>query len=565
MNVTTKSNRSSCCSILRYALPKLFVVILVATTAVPAGAQNPTPTPVFIELKASDTASMRAAVARVEAHGGRCLQRFPFRACLGDVPAVQMAALAADPLIAGVHQGRIGRADLAEADDNSDFAVTVWNGVFVNPAPPATALAGGPEPAPPPNDALTPPDLPQGPGGVIGLGALPGQQTSEYMMGSVAVGIIMPESDGSLDTDTENWSTAQQDQVVTKIGSALNWWVQREPKAHLSFTWSVQRSVPTRYEPIDRPQSDEKLWIGDVMDRLGYSSADYFTSVRNYVNLLRLSEGTDWAFAAFVVNDANDPDHMFTNGCFAYAYVGGPFLVATYNNDGYGSANMDAVVAHEIGHIFLALDEYQGARIDCTKTSGYLNEANANSEFPTPGACGLNVPSIMRGQISPYTAGAISSSARAELGWRDSTGTGILDPLNTSVTLTASQTGAYTSSLGEVSVRYAGQAGDEPWASNSRVPLSINTITGVQYRIDDAGEWHDASPVDGAWDQSSEAFTFTTSPLTSGAHTVVIRAFNSACTPAGVCNSASVTEFAQVVARPRANDVYLPFLSGRWP
>ena len=30
----------------------------------------------------------------------------------------------------------------------------------------------------------------------------------------------------------------------------------------------------------------------------------------------------------------------------------------TYDNDGYGFANFDAVLAHEMGHVFGALDEY---------------------------------------------------------------------------------------------------------------------------------------------------------------------------------------------------------------
>jgi hypothetical protein len=546
----------------RGALLSSFVILLVLVATIPASAQSPTSIPVFIELRASDMASMRAAIARVEASGGRCLQRFPFRACLGDLPPEGLSLLSAEPLIAGVHQGPVSRVNLIDPDANSDVAIADWNGVYVNPPLRPKALASAKEPAPPPHDALTPPDVPRfSPRGVTGLGAPTSLQTSEYMLGSVAVGIIMPESNGSKDPNTEDWTTSQQDQVVAKIGNSLNWWAQREPGARLSFTWNVQRSVPTAYEPIDRPQSDEGLWIGDVMSWLGYSSSDYFTSVRNYANNLRRTSGTDWAFVVFVVNDANDLDHMFSNGYFAYAYVGGPFVVMTYDNDSYGITNMDAVVSHEIGHIFLALDEYPTAQIDCATNSGYLNAPNSNSEYPSPGECGLNVNSIMRGQISPFTAGAISSSARAELGWRDSTGTGILDPVNTTVTLSSISSRSYTNSQGGVILRYDGQASDNPWTSSSRTSVSINTITGVQYQIDNAGPWHDASPVDGTWDQSSEAFTITTSPLSPGSHTVAIIGFNSACTLANVCNSAMVTRAENVVAGSPTGSIYLPFVT----
>ena len=117
----------------------------------------------------------------------------------------------------------------------------------------------------------------------------------------------------------------------------------------------------------------------------------------------------------------------------------------TYNNDGYGIQNMDAVVAHEIGHIFYALDEYKSAGIPCSTPLG-LPERRRTPTASTlrQEVCGLNVSSIMRGQISPFVAGAMAGSTRAELGWRDSTGTGILDPVNTAVTLAVNPAGSYT-------------------------------------------------------------------------------------------------------------------------
>ena len=467
-------------------------------------------------------------------------------------------------MIEAVHQGLLTRGNLKGFDDNSDLAITVWNSVYATPPAGPRTLAGAKEPAPPPHDALTPPDIPRiSPRGLIRQGAPTALQTSEYMVGNVAVGIILPESDGSRDRDTEDWSSSRQDDVAARIGNALNWWAQREPKARLSFTWDVKRGVPTGYEPITRPQSDEGLWIGEVMSRLGYSSGSYFTSARAYVNNLRSTAHADWAFAIFVVDDANDADHMFSNGYFAYAYVGGPFLVMTYNNDGYGIQNMDAVVAHEIGHIFYALDEYQSAGIPCSTTSGYLNAPNSNSEYPFPGSCGLNVSSIMRGQIAPFAAGAVASSTRAELGWRDSTGAGILDPVNTTVSVAVNPSSSYTAGDGDVALRYRGQAGDTPWTSPSRGSISINTITGVQYQIDDSGSWRDATPDDGAWMGSSEAFSINTGPISPGPHTVTIRATNSACTLSNVCNSATITKIEQVVARAALHLEYLPLILNR--
>ena len=60
------------------------------------------------------------------------------------------------------------------------------------------------------------------------------------------------------------------------------------------------------------------------MNALGYSAASYFTQTRDYINDLRTTHQTDWAFAIFVVDSSSDSDNRFADGLFAYAYLGGP-------------------------------------------------------------------------------------------------------------------------------------------------------------------------------------------------------------------------------------------------
>ena len=327
---------------------------------IPRGLRRQGTVPVFIELRASDTVPTRCqdAVRRVEAHGGRCLQRFPYRTCLGDVPPTQLEALSAEAVWCGTSQGPLDRAALVAPDDKCGRCPGRVESRLHQPAAVSQSLRPGKGTAAAAELRPLPPARPARPQPPEPWVCPPTRRPVKYMIGSVAVGIIMPESSGSIDPSSEDWTTARQDQVVAEIGNALNWWAQREPRAHLSFTWHVERSVPTGYEPITRPQSDERLWIGDVMSRLGYNSADYRDSVWSYDNALRTAEGTNWAFTIFVVDDVHDLNHMFADYLFAYAYVGGPFMVLTYNNDGYGISNMDAVTAHEMGHIFYALDEY---------------------------------------------------------------------------------------------------------------------------------------------------------------------------------------------------------------
>jgi len=270
------------------------------------------------------------------------------------------------------------------------------------------------QPAPLINDALIPPDIPLKHNSPITPGYY---ETSEYLIGSVAIGIVFLESNGTIDPSTENWTSARESLVVSEIcDSGLSWLVNYNPDANISFVYDIHYRVPTSYEPINRPSytgtEDQKLWISQAMTYLGYYGTYYFTQVRDYVNGLRNIFNTDWAFAIFVVDSYNDVDGMFTDDKFAYAYLGGPFLVMTYDNDGYSIGNMDYVSAHETCHIFYATDEYNGV----AETSGYL------------GVQDLEGSGCMMERANTWW---LCTNSKEQLGWRDSDSDGILDIVDT--------------------------------------------------------------------------------------------------------------------------------------
>ena len=199
-------------------------------------------------------------------------------------------------------------------------------------------------------------------------------ETSEYLIGKVVVGVILLESNGLIDQSTEDWTQQRETQVINKITSGLTLLKNQNPQANISFVYDVHYDVPTSYEPINRSHSDAGLWVGQALSNLGYPGASSFTQVRNYVNALRSNYQADWAFSIFVVDSLNDSDGCFTdwldsNRMYStFSYLGGPYFVMTYDNEGYGIGNMDYVTAHETCHIFYATDEYNGI----TETSGYL-------------------------------------------------------------------------------------------------------------------------------------------------------------------------------------------------
>jgi hypothetical protein len=201
--------------------------------------------------------------------------------------------------------------------------------------------------------------------------------------------------------------------------------------------------------------------------------------VRDYNNDLRQTYHTDWAFTIFVVDSSADPDNRFSDGYFSYAYLGGPFMVMTYGNGNYGPHNMRAVAAHEIGHIFYALDQYHQARQPCARRSGYLDVENQNSEY---GDCASNEMSIMRLPMA-YASKALDPYAAGQIGWRDSDGDGILDPLDTELSLSITP----LSVDGETAM-VSGTVSIIPYPSPFPSERDDNRLVAVQYRFN-AGEW----------------------------------------------------------------------------
>lgn len=322
--------------------------------------------------------------------------------------------------------------------------------------------------------------------------------TSDFAIGSAVVSVIFTESTGEIDPKTEHWTSDRQAQALSKIMAGLDYWSRQNPRSPLTFTL-ISQTVSTKYEPITHPYYDEGLWIPDVMARIGYTGSR-FNSTRAYINSLRTQYQTDWGWVVFVVDSLNDADGKFADGYFAYTYLGGPFTVMTYKNDGYGIANMDVVFAHETGHIFNALDEYAGASGPNDYSNGYFPTINGNHEYSS---IATDPDSIMRGGIR----WSFDPWMRLMIGWRDSDGNGRDDIVDRPPVIT------YTS-------QPSGQAGVElfhgsasvgilPRQNNSQgLGLTVDTIQNVEFRSGNTGDWQGATPVSGTFQNASEGFTF---------------------------------------------------------
>lgn len=508
---------------------KRFILVLAALAAVnlwapipPLWAQSSEPIRALVLLADDDAQQLAEVRAFVEVRGGQPLHTFPHQAMIAKIPPDSFQAIAALPGVAALFTQAVELSIVDTYGPNARRFARLWNSlVTLKVSSSAQDLAAEHEDEH--DDAFIAPDLPPVAGMSLAAGAsvTPGYyQTSEFMAGSVAVGIVLVESDGSVDLSTEDWTSDEKQRVFSEIVAALDWWAELEPRANLTFFYDDHWSDPllTGVEPIARPYRDQERWIADAMGALGYDAPSYFTRVRDYNNDLRATYQTDWAFTIFVVDSSVDGDNRFSDRYFAYAYLGGPFLVMTYGNNGYGPDNLDAVAAHEIGHIFHALDQYYSAHQPCTRRSGYLDVENQNSEY---GECSLDVPSIMRGQVYPYTAGAIDPYAAGQVGWRDSDGDGILDPLDTELPISTDLV-----SLDGDRVTVKGVAEIIPYPSPSRSSVTINTLAGVQYRLD-GGEWQQTTADDGEFDGTEEGYHFAVT-LSPGLRTLEVAALDSA-------------------------------------
>lgn len=481
-----------------------------ALIATAAPAENDTRRALVILASGAD---LRVANDDVVTAGGQVIHVFPPDAFIADIPADSPPLVG----ISAFYFGRVSESEISALSPTAQSAARLWNNLLGQNLSSQTVPDLHPELQP---DAFEAPPPPAAALQTAADEPLPGYyETSEYFIGKVAVGIVLPESNGAGDPSTEDWTVDERALVVSQIVQALDWWAEREGRARLSFVYenAAGATVPTGVEPIARSYYHQQYWIADAMSALGFAGGSYFDQVRQYNNALRQRHQTDWAFTIFVVDSSSDPDNRFSDGYFAYAYLGGPFMVMTYGNNGYGPGYMNAVAAHEVGHVFMALDQYASASQGCTRRAGYLQVENQNSDL----GCASNEPSIMRGQVWPYAGRAVDNYARGQLGWRDSDADGILDPVDVEVQLRDVTHTAPNPQMPNV-LSFSGQVEESPFPSPTRRDVLINRITRVEYRVD-GGAWYPAQAQDGQFDSYREGFAFTTDPLPSGSHTLELQ------------------------------------------
>ncbi len=260
-------------------------------------------------------------------------------------------------------------------------------------------------------DMLEPPDgvgmRHTGESDVQGALEFAAEDMSPYLIGSVAVGIVIVEGP----TADLQFNDQERAKVVAEVQEGLTWLGRQESRASITWNYDIRtvrvnvapNPALTGYEPL------ESLWRDPAMGQLGF--APNFQGVRDYVASIRTNLGTRWGYVGFFTKY---PLHHF-------AYASKPRLVMHYQNDGWGPDNIDRVFTHETGHIFGCPDEYGSSGCSCTARFGYLQEVNGNCE---------SCASPFTDCLMAVNTWAMCSYTPVHLGWRDSDGDGTLDPVD---------------------------------------------------------------------------------------------------------------------------------------
>lgn len=366
----------------------------------------------LVILDAKGVADVRGAAARLEDAGGRIIHRYGSRVLIGEVPPEASRGIAKQRGVRSFHTGAIREKPrgLTEAES---LGLAAWN-LRVSRSY-ATAKANRPlEGQRWDAQGATPLIPPDGPGMTHAgdesptLGFGPVDDTSSYLIGSVALGIIIVDGP----TPDLQFSEAERTKVVAEVQEGLTWLGTREPKAGVSFVYDIRPPVRvdrapnpalTGYEPL------EAHWRDPAMGKLGFAAN--FGGVREYVKSIRANNGTNWAYVGF-----------FTKyPCNHFAYASKPRLVMQYSNDGWGPDNIDRVFTHETGHIFGCPDEYAASGCTTSTKAGFLHEVNGNCQ---------NGAAAFTDCLMAGNTWAMCQYTPAHLGWRDTDGDGSLDPVD---------------------------------------------------------------------------------------------------------------------------------------
>ena len=221
-----------------------------------------------------------------------------------------------------------------------------------------------------------------------------GTPTSLHMNGSIAVGIIIVGGTGA----GLGFSNADNLKVIQEVQEGLGFLANAEPRAKITFVYDI-RIITVSAAPgsTGSYESAEAPWRNAALAAMGYPATRQ--SSITYVEDLRNSRNTSWAYVGYFTKY---PLHHF-------AYAVSEKTVMHFDNDGWGTDQINKVFAHESCHIFGAADEYGSCT--CGGSHGHLGAPNNNCT----NCAGAKVPCLMDSNTL-----TLCDWSKQQIGWDES-------------------------------------------------------------------------------------------------------------------------------------------------
>ena len=222
----------------------------------------------IVVLNSSNKTHMQDSREYIENLGGKIRHIYPPHILIGYVPEevsqkiIEQKNLNDSKRISGqenivnIHHTEINSLALEKYGKTAVYATNAWNKNFMGVGPKDKPPIN---PKPLINDNLIPPDYEEAKGGTVAHHSPPSDtETSLVMIRDISVAIVFLESNGLIDTETEDWTSTEENKVISEIQNGLNWWIFKEPYADIAFTYAhTSYDMPTSYEPITRPHTDD--------------------------------------------------------------------------------------------------------------------------------------------------------------------------------------------------------------------------------------------------------------------------------------------------------------------
>ncbi|MBZ5640083.1 MAG: hypothetical protein LAO51_15150 [Acidobacteriia bacterium] len=530
--------------------PALAALVLITLAVVPGAAAGEIPERAHDEVLAvvvladERPETRERAVEAVRAANGKVAHVFD-GLFVAEVPRESLRGMLGSPAVREVSSEAVSASAYRRRSIGFEAGLSAWNRFFKGQSRRFSEFNRDGERAPaaegqdawlPPASTASAPDLRRLPGPESGAepDTLPAasqpygatdQNTSEFLAGSVSVNLFLVQSDGSVDLSTEKWTADREQAVVTQVAAGLDWLRTQEPSAQLTFVYHViagrvDSKARTAYEPIARKAdpngtTGEDLWAREILAKMGYGSGDRWARSRALANDTRRADRTDWGVNVFVADSLSDPDGRFADGYFAYAWIGGPHVVMTYDDQAWGIDRMNQVIRHEMLHCFFAFDEYSASGCKCAEHRGYLDGIDANCH-----ACNPSAVSCVMDSNGPW----MCADTRRQIGWADLNADGADDVVGEDPDTVLDAIPATV--CGGVAIKGQGSVvaatNRNPSGLTPQASISVSRIARLEWRAD-GGAWVPATPTDGAWGDYVEAGS-ASAALHPGVHTLQMRA-----------------------------------------